>query len=310
MNIFSKQNLNLQPISNPNTTGNVISVPLINHNLSSNNGNLAFNNKKKVAIKLIAHFFSPLRALSTEPIFTFGEDNGFKATFNKDTNINSEYTLCSSNNQNTTSTPNVTKRSDFLKDKDLMEYTYQSKQKLVINSFYYVNNNSQALSNTAINKLGYVLSKLFGQPVELRLVRLHYPYLNSYILAQYVAINTKKYNFTRIQRAIFGSLLLPKPKSIASEFLIELEKNNSTNNLLIDRLIPSHITGIMIRLSGRLKTQRSIPRQTVQVAQIGTFSPSKGMKNVIEFASFTDKNKKGAFTVKVWISQLTSLTNH
>ena len=56
-----------------------------------------------------------------------------------------------------------------------------------------------------------------------------------------------------------------------------------------------------IRVSGRLLTQRSVPRQTVQTAQIGSFS---GQDNVIDFGSYTTKNKKGAFTVKVWISQL------
>jgi hypothetical protein len=35
--------------------------------------------------------------------------------------------------------------------------------------------------------------------------------------------------------------------------------------------------------------------------QIGTFS--KGNLSLVDSASFTTKNKKGAFTVKVWISQ-------
>ena|ERR1700712_1660094 len=168
-----------------------------------------------------------------------------------------------------------------------------SGDKVVINVFYYLASD-KALNNSSINSLGEVLGKVFKQPVELRFVRLHYPYLNSYILAQYIAINTAKYNFTRIQRAIFGALQFPVLKG---------------SNL--DGPLPSYITGMKIRISGRLTTQRSVPRQTVQTAQIGSFSSShipsgsQGDKSgIIESASFSTKNQKGAFTVKVWISQV------
>jgi hypothetical protein len=160
--------------------------------------------------------------------------------------------------------------------------------KVIVNVFYYIANKEQALSDSTINSLGQVLSKLFKRPVELRFVRLHYPYLNSYILAQYIAINSNRYNFTRIQRAIFNALRPVKASSLA----------DSTGS---DQLVPAFITGMKIRVSGRLVTQRSVPRQTVQTAQIGSFS---GQHNVIDYASFTSKNKKGAFTVKVWISQV------
>jgi len=66
--------------------------------------------------------------------------------------------------------------------------------KMVINVFYFIAAKEQALHNSTVNSLGEVLSKLYKRPVELRLVRLHYPYLNSFILAQYIAMNTRKYN--------------------------------------------------------------------------------------------------------------------
>jgi len=86
--------------------------------------------------------------------------------------------------------------------------------KVVINLFYYIASRDQTLSDSTINSLGEALSKLLQRPVELRLVRLHYPYLNSYILAQYVAINTKKYNFTRIQRAIFAAVQVVNQRTL------------------------------------------------------------------------------------------------
>lgn len=172
-----------------------------------------------------------------------------------------------------------------------------SGDKVVINVFYYLASD-KALNNSSINSLGEVLGKVFaeGQPVELRLVRLHYPYLNSYILAQYIAINTAKYNFTRIQRAIFGALQFPL-------LTVSLKGSN------LDSTLPSYITGMKIRISGRLTTQRSVPRQTEQTAQIGSFSSSHIPANskasgITEFAAFSTKNQKGAFTIKVWISQV------
>lgn len=206
------------------------------------------DNVTRVATRVIEHFFSPIRALASKPTFTM------------------------------TSSDSSSSGSNFVGQDG----------KVIVNVFYYISNKEQALSDSTVNNLGQVLSKLFKRPVELRLVRLHYPYLNSYILAQYIAINSNRYNFTRIQRAIFNALRAVKASSL----------HDSAGS---DQVLPSYITGMKIRVSGRLLTQRSVPRQTVQTAQIGSFL---GQDNVIDSGSYTTKNKKGAFTVKVWISQL------
>ena len=179
--------------------------------------------------------------------------------------------------------------------------------KVVVNVFYFIPVKNQALNNSTINSLGEVLSKLYKSPVELRLVRLHYPYLNSYILAQYIAMNTRKYNLKAITNSLFTRVQLSGPDSTP--------------------LLPAQILGLKVKISGRLTTQRSVPRQTVQTVQIGSFSSSAialsssslatremgggqvskpgaaYAEGVVEYAAYTSKNKKGAFTVKVWISQ-------
>lgn len=166
--------------------------------------------------------------------------------------------------------------------------------KVVVNVFYFIPVKNQALNNSTINSLGEVLSKLYKSPVELRLVRLHYPYLNSYVLAQYIAMNTRKYNLKAITNSLFTRVQLSGPDSTP--------------------LLPAQILGLKVKISGRLTTQRSVPRQTVQTVQIGSFSssaiaqavskPGAGhAEGVVEYAAYTSKNKKGAFTVKVWISQ-------
>jgi ribosomal protein S3 len=157
---------------------------------------------------------------------------------------------------------------------------------VIVHVFYYIPDTGKALNNNTVNNLGDALSSLFGRSVELRLVKLHYPYLNSYILAQYIALNTQDYTLVQIVRRIFGSI-------------VPVKNTQSVNVLASD--LPSHIVGIKVRVSGRLMTERSRPRQTVQTAQIGSFA--KGNLSLVDSASFTTKNKKGAFTIKVWISQ-------
>lgn len=159
-----------------------------------------------------------------------------------------------------------------------------SANSVVIHVFYYIPVTNAALNSNTVNNLGDALSTIFKRPVELRLVKLHYPYLDSHILAQYIAINSQDYTLAQIVRRVFGSISLVKntEKALASE-------------------LPSHIVGIKVRVSGRLMMERSRPRQTVQTMQMGSFS--KDNLSLVDSASFTTKNKKGAFTVKVWISQ-------
>jgi ribosomal protein S3 len=209
--------------------GNVLTT---GHNFDNGAGSVNMLNATRSAIKLIAHFFSPINALAGKPVFTVTADS------------------------------------------------------VIVHVFYYIPDTSKALNNNTVNNLGQTLSSLFRRPVELRLVKLHYPYLNSYILAQYIALNTLDYTLVQIARRIFGS--------------IAPVKNTQSVNVLASDL-PSHIVGIKVRVSGRLMTERSRPRQTVQTAQIGSFA--KGNLSLVDSASFTTKNKKGAFTVKVWISQ-------
>ena len=154
---------------------------------------------------------------------------------------------------------------------------------VVIHLFYYVPSNG-ALNNNTVNNLGDALSSIFGRPVELRLVKLHYPYMDSYIMAQYIAMNTLDYTLAQIMERLFG--------------VIGPVKNTDA---MTDSHLPSHIVGIKVRVSGRLMTERSQPRKTVQSVQVGSFS--KNNLSLVDMASYSTKNKKGAFTVKVWISQ-------
>ena len=70
--------------------------------------------------------------------------------------------------------------------------------------------------------------------------------------------------------------------------------------IITNPVSPAKTTGIRIRLAGRLKTERFKPKKTVQTVQIGSLS--KNLVNFVNTSSFTAKNKKGTFNIKVWMS--------
>ena len=70
--------------------------------------------------------------------------------------------------------------------------------------------------------------------------------------------------------------------------------------IITNPVTPAKTTGIRIRLAGRLKTERFKARQTVQTVQLGSLS--QNLTNFVNSASYTSKNKKGAFNIKVWMS--------
>lgn len=157
---------------------------------------------------------------------------------------------------------------------------------VIIHVFYFIPNGKARLNRNTINNLGEVLTRLFKRPVQLRLTRLHYPYLEAYILAQYIGLNRRDYKLTHIIRRLFGSAFVVK---------------NTQTPKALNTYLPSHIVGVKVRVSGRLVTERSRPRFTVQTAEVGTFS--KHNLSLVDLASYSTKNKKNALTVKVWINQ-------
>jgi hypothetical protein len=134
-------------------------------------------------------------------------------------------------------------------------------------------------SEEKLKTLGGALSLLsLGNAVEIRLVQLRYPYLDSCILGQYLAFNAGKYNFLRMKKRIF-------------------KKAKTTNKTDYSNMLPYSLMGVKMELAGRLTTQRSIPRKTVLNAHKGSFNVSN--EESLNLSHYTSKNKVGAYTMKV-----------
>jgi hypothetical protein len=151
------------------------------------------------------------------------------------------------------------------------------------------NNTKSILILENYNKLKSIcniLTRFFKKPIELELVRLYLPYYNSNILVNLLGMFINKIKLRRIVK----------------KFISKSVKNNSTNNSIINKsnqLIPSALSGIKIKVAGRLLTQRVIPRKTVKIISSGAISRGKSM--FVETSRFTNKNKRGAFSLTVSI---------
>lgn len=173
--------------------------------------------------------------------------------------------------------------------KPVFEITNE-KVKIHLFMYLFLNKKSAADSFTKLNKikldiLCQILSHIFKKPVQLELVRLYYPYFDSNI---FVNLLSKLINIIQVRvimKRFFNKAIIKNPIKI------------SNNNLVIK--IPSLLSGLNIRIGGRLLTQRIVPRKTVKTIRKGTLS--KGKINFLDESRYTNKNKRGAYTLVVSI---------
>jgi hypothetical protein len=134
-----------------------------------------------------------------------------------------------------------------------------------------------------IKKLCDILSSLFKKPVELDLIRLHYPYNDSNILVNLLGIMINKIKLRIILRKLFEKAVIKNLNKITGKTKVNI--------------IPAFLSGITIRVAGRLLTHRVIPRQTLKITRRGALA--RGKINYSDVARYTNKNKRGAFSITV-----------
>lgn len=184
----------------------------------------------------------------------------------------------------------------------------QSNNKVDITLFFY-HKNSQVdiLSENKLQEVCKTLSLIFHKEVNIRMIRVHYPYMNSQILAQYLINNASKKNFLK-----FSDAILTYPSLKAGVYGKAGEEDSF--------ILPSYIQNIQLELSGRLITEKVVPRVTKKIAQIanpnadsGVHLLEAGLSNdtvenvVVDYGKVTSKNELGSFTLKVWISSIISI---
>ena len=187
---------------------------------------------------------------------------------------------------------NALKNYVWLKKKSDYHFTLKKRIRKKFRKIYITNKigltNSYPLK---LKKLIEVLNNLFKKPVELELIRLHYPYNDSNILARLLGFMINKIKFRRITRKLIRKSIVKNIK----------KQDNKASSASESNVIPAFLTGLNIKVAGRLLTYKAVPRRTVKMINKGC--SSIGKINYTDLSRYTNKNKRGAFTILVKSSQ-------
>jgi hypothetical protein len=151
-----------------------------------------------------------------------------------------------------------------------------------MNGEIFIKKNSKKLKQVC-----QILSLNFKKPIELELTRIYYPYLDSNIFVNFLALMINKKKVRHIMKKFF--------KKAAIKNLFKFVNQNKNTN------VPSLLSGIKILIAGRLLTHKAIPRKTVKIIKRGAFAKSK--VNYVDIARYTNKNRRGAFSITVTTGQ-------
>jgi len=142
-----------------------------------------------------------------------------------------------------------------------------------------------------------ILSKFFNKNVELELIRLHQPYYDSNILVNFLALIINKKNIGACIQRLYNSNIIKTNKASAQDAFGDVDEIYSSSTATQKVAAASQLSGLNIKISGRLMREPIIPRITTKKFEKGF--TAKGKINYFDLAKFTNKNRKGAFTITV-----------
>lgn len=275
---LSNNIINFNSSKSNNKLNKIIQTTLIQNNFNFFKNNNYFNNQQtKIATHIINTFFDNKypNILINTPIF----DNS-----NNKINITLFYygNNAYRNNNINTNTNTINNNNNYINNKDI-------KSMKIIN-------------NDIIIPLSDTLANVFEKQINFKLIRIHYPYMNSEILAKYLISNASTNTFLHFSEAI---LTYP---SLSPDTYGNINKEGSY-------ILPAYITSIRLELSGRLMTEQVVPRLTKKSLRISNPNSnsastlneagieSNSINNMItDYAKYSVKNELGSFTLKVWIN--------
>jgi hypothetical protein len=182
----------------------------------------------------------------------------------------------------------INKNINFKKNKKVAKLatikTILYKNYLIKKTLFKLNNTN--IVNLYFNKFAILFKLLnnkiaINKPIEFNLIRIHKSDYDSNILAQLFILILKKKNIRIAINKIFN-------------------KNNITQKKE-NINIAAYISGLYIKIGGRLMREPIIPRLTTKKFEIGAIATGK--VNFVDSARITKKNKKGAFTIKITYAQ-------
>lgn len=286
VNLYGKEALNirtsqyLKSITKFNTLISKSQHTNIGYNFNINNNKLIKN-----IISILNYSFISMSSLISKPVFSISPDKVvihlffFLFTSTPKAKDNSSFSSIAKGktNQIYTSKP----FDPFVPYKNILSNKNSSNTPTTPKTLGFLEQNRSKL-----NILCTLLSRIFQKPIELDLVRLYYPHYDSQILVNAFGIFINKIKLRFILKNLFKYAVVKNPSKKISK-----SRRNKTS------IISSFLSGIKIKIAGRLMTQRVVPRQTVKTIQRGSLARGKVL--FADTARFTNKNKRGAFSVTI-----------
>lgn len=133
-----------------------------------------------------------------------------------------------------------------------------------------------------------IITRKLKKPVVFQLIRLHHPYHDANILANLLSLNIR--NKRKKSRIAINKIYSNKAV-----------KTLNDPNLKSVNLIPAFLSGLNLKIGGRLMREPIIPRLTTKNFERGAISPGK--VNYLDIATITKKNRKGAYSITIKSAQ-------
>jgi Mitochondrial ribosomal protein (VAR1) len=270
---------------------------LTGYNQSANNRLI------KYSYKLLFYFFKSMYCLISKPVFLFTPD---KVTIQLFYYLNIPkfkvfkwYSILNNKLNIPSSDLNLSNKNNVLSysNKEMMNkvklswrikktlFRLNKKRNKVKNILFNLNKfNLFKVFSIKFKLICEILSNKFKKPIELQLIRIHHPFHDSNILVNLLSLNIKNKKFKT---------------NVAIEKLYAKKTIKSLYDYNIDTVnfIPTFLSGIKIRIGGRLMREPIIPRITTKNFERGASSPGK--VNFLDTATINKKNKKGSYTIKI-----------
>lgn len=183
--------------------------------------------------------------------------------------------------------PKINIMSNFRLGKELISNSYNIKP---------VNLQDESIN---LKNLCTFLSKKLKKSVELDIIRLHHPSLDSKILANtigYIAENKK----VRFRPMILKLIKYTKIIRFNESSIQTLPAGGVSDTNIAKYCNPTAILGMKIKLGGRIFSQKVVPRFTSITKQKGAFARTKS--DFSTKSRFTNKSRRGAFSFTVTMS--------
>ena len=238
------------------------------------NESILINMNEQQYIKLISPFNFRLASISNH-IYTF--TNKSYKQINK--NLHNLYIICKSAFLNMSS---IISKPIISINSNLIKITLFYYWKPLRNKYFNSNLHSKflILHYNKLEKLVKLLSKLFNKSVELELIRIYSPQNESNILANLIGILSNFIKFRNIHMKLF---------KVSKTRIFKKRFNNNK--------IPSFLSGIYLKLAGRVLTQRIQRRVKSKIIQKGSLARTN--TDLINTNSFVNKNKRGVFSITI-----------